>query len=114
MTRLYGIPNCDTVKKARRWLEQQQQDVEFHDFRKDGLELEQIQTWLEQVGVELLLNKRSTTWKQLSDDEKAQAQTAQCAALLQAKPTLIKRPVLDIDGDIHIGFKAELYSQIFS
>jgi len=93
MTSLYGIPNCDTVKKARVWLSNAGVDAHFHDFRKDGLEKTLVQEWIDAVGVELLVNKRSTTWKQLSDAEKSKALGAESADILTQYPTLIKRPV---------------------
>lgn len=113
MTTLYGIPNCDTVKKARRWLEEQGHGFRFHDFRKDGLSIDQIEAWLTQLGADVLVNKRSTTWKQLDENDKALVGTNQTAQLLAANPTLIKRPVLDIEGTVQVGFKADIYQDIF-
>lgn len=110
---IYGISNCDTVKKARNWLQQHSIDFTFHDFRKDGISNDQLDRWLRAVGGDLLINKRSTTWKGLNDAEKQQAEQTPLP-LLQAKPTLIKRPVLDIDGTIEIGFKDSRYTQLFN
>lgn len=112
---LYGIKNCDTVKKARKWLEQNGINYRFHDVRADGLSLEKIQHWLDKLGAEALVNKRSTTWKSLDKDEQAQAlEAGSAAALLQDKPTLIKRPVLETGAALHLGFKAEHYQTLFS
>lgn len=112
-TKLYGIKNCDTVKKARQWLDQQGIEHQFHDFRVDGLEASRIDAWRQQVSWEALLNKRSTTWKQLDDAGKAGVNSDTVTSLLLANPTLIKRPVLEHSGDIHIGFKAAEYATIF-
>jgi len=115
MITVYGISNCDSVKKARKWLEQYALEYRFHDFRKDGLEQATIEAWLANDGVELatLLNKRSTTWKQL-DPEAQQSAEGDAAALMAEHPTLIKRPVL-IQGDtILVGFKEAAYQQLLS
>lgn len=95
------------------WLQSNAVDFTFHDFRKDGLSAEQVACWLNAVGSDVLINKRSTTWKNLSDAEKQQAEHAPQALLLE-RPTLIKRPVLDIDGRIEIGFKDTRYSALFN
>ncbi|MDO3385799.1 ArsC family reductase [Gilvimarinus sp. SDUM040013] len=111
---LYGIKNCDTVKKARKWLDQADVAYHFHDLRSDGLSERQVQGWLAAVGTDTLINKRSTTWKGLNDIEKAQALQADSAtAILLNNPTLIKRPVLECNGNVHIGFKAEHYHTLF-
>ncbi|MGJ8669456.1 MAG: Spx/MgsR family RNA polymerase-binding regulatory protein [Oceanococcus sp.] len=105
MITLYGIPNCDTVKRARQTLQLAGLDFQFHDFRRDGVELEQIQTWLEQLG-DAVINRRGTTWRKLSDDEKQRAESS-AATLLCEHPALIKRPVIDKDGDLRLGFAAK-------
>ncbi|KJV05643.1 ArsC family reductase [Methylocucumis oryzae] len=105
---LYGIKNCDTVKKARQWLTDHHIDYRFHDFRSDGLNPELLSAWLKQVGLEVLLNRSSTSFKQLSDaDKHASTDEAKAHALILATPTLIKRPVLDLDGRIIVGFNAK-------
>ncbi|MFB9886994.1 ArsC family reductase [Balneatrix alpica] len=109
MLTLYGIPNCDTVKKARKWLEGQQLDYRFHDFRKDGLDNAQLQQWCKQLGWEALINTRGTTWRKLSDSERQVSNSEQAIALMLANPSLIKRPVLDTGTTLHLGFKPELY-----
>ena len=112
MITLYGIANCDTVRKAKKWLETHNLAYQFHDFRKDGLDQKTIETWLQKVDLNTLVNKRSTTWKQLSDEEKtALMEQGQIEILLQ-HPTLIKRPVLVKDDQILVGFKEELIKSL--
>lgn len=114
MTRLYGIKNCDTVKKARAWLDMRKISYEFHDFRLDGLTADQVDAWLRDLGVKTLINKSSTTWKQLSPEQQAIALGGQATALILAFPTLIKRPVLTQGESITLGFKPEQYERIFA
>ncbi len=114
MTTLYGIKNCDTVKKARKWLDANGSDYTFHDFRVDGLSAEQVQSWVEPLGWEALVNKRSTTWKQLDDSTKAALNNASVIEVILESPTLIKRPLLDVDGAISVGFKAAEFEQKFA
>ena len=114
MTTLYGIKNCDTIKKARKWLSDQNIEFTFHDYRVDGLE----QAWLEQteqqLGWEQLLNKRGTTFRQLSDEQKQDLNKSKAIALMLDHPAMIKRPVLIHQEQYFLGFKAEQYSGIFS
>lgn len=110
---LFGISNCDTVRKARRWLEQRDLAYRFHDFRKDGLTSRQIKSWLKQVDWEALLNKRGRTWRELSEQDKKVHSANQAVDLCVRYPALIKRPVLDNGGNIEIGFDPERYSQLF-
>lgn len=113
MITLYGIPNCDTVKKARTWLADNNIEFTFHDFRKDGLTAAQVDTWLTNLGCDTLINKRSTSWKALSDEVKTSLNDATAASLVVASPTLIKRPLLDRDGSYSVGFKAADYQALF-
>jgi len=124
LTTIYGIPNCDSVRKARQWLEAHQIDYRFHDFRVDGLDSDMLIKWLATLPMTALLNKRSTSWKQLNDNEKEilqhadiddNASTAQQAAvaLLTANPTLIKRPVLDTGQQLMVGFSDNTYNGAF-
>lgn len=117
MTTLFGIKNCDTVKKARRWLDANGPDYTFHDFREDGLNAAKVKTWLKQVDSQLLINKRSTTWKQLSDDEKAlfesEALSKPAIDLVIENPALIKRPVLESNQAVTVGFKENEYKALF-
>jgi arsenate reductase len=115
MITLYGIPNCDTVKKARTWLTQQGLDFTFHDFKKQGIDEATLRTWIASIGLDKLINRAGTTWRALDDAEKALAANADSAiALLQAKPSLIKRPVLDNAGKLRVGFKEADYATEFS
>ena len=111
---LYGIPNCDTVKKARAWLDAQGVAYSFHDFKKQGLDQSLAQGWLREIGPELLINRKGTTWRGLSDDRKAQAETSAGAlALMLESPSVIKRPVLDRDGALSVGFAPDTYKTYF-
>ncbi|TAA48645.1 ArsC family reductase [Corallincola spongiicola] len=113
MTLLFGIKNCDTVRKARSWLEQNQQEYQFHDFRTDGLDEKTLKKWVDHLGWESLLNKRSTSFRQLTDQQKLVDNAEDAIALMLATPTLIKRPVLSFNDHIQIGFKPEAYQQLF-
>jgi arsenate reductase len=110
---VYGIKQCDTVKKACHWLEQHDAEFDFHDFRIDGLEYEQVARWLDLLGADILINRRSTTFRQLDNDTKDQLGEAPVDVLLQ-HPTLIKRPVLEHDTTVAVGFSDNQYRQIFS
>ncbi|MFJ5380880.1 ArsC family reductase [Cupriavidus sp. CER94] len=111
---LYGIPNCDTVKKARTWLESNGVDYTFHDFRKQGVDEQMLRAWLKHVPLATLLNKKGTTYRALSDADKAKADNeAGAVALMQTSPSLIKRPVLDRDGKVSVGFSADTYASLF-
>lgn len=114
MITLYGIKNCDTVKKARTWLEQKKVDYRFHDFRADGLSEAQVKNWISEIGLETLVNKRSTTWKELDENTKNNFNEANAAAVISAHPTLIKRPLLDTGKQKHVGFKDTEYTSIFN
>ena len=113
MTTLYGINNCDTVKKARNWLEANNRDYTFHDFRTDGITAAQVQYWVETLGWEILVNKRSTTWKQLDEDTKLNLNNSSVVDVILASPTLIKRPLLELNGALSVGFKAADYEHKF-
>lgn len=110
---LYGIKNCDTVKKARAWLDAHHIEYRFHDFRGDGLDLKLAQSWLQDIGVDELINKRGTTWKQLDEKTRATLTTSNAAALIVVHPTLIKRPLLDIGHQRFVGFSDAMYRDIF-
>ena len=111
---IYGIKNCDTVKKARQWLAANGSDYAFVDVREDGVDKTEIQRWIDVAGIDVVVNKRSTTWKQLSDKQKEGLNEATALDLLLANPTLVKRPVLTIDDSVFIGFKADQYHAIFN
>ena len=111
---LYGIPNCDTVKKARTHLDEIGISYIFHDYRKDGITPEKIKSWLKSVPLEKLLNKASTTYKELSDKEKeAVVNKAKAIKIMVKNPTIIKRPVLEKDSEVvlAVGFKPEWYEE---
>ncbi|GAB7128398.1 ArsC family reductase [Silvimonas sp. JCM 19000] len=113
--KLYGIPNCDTVKKARTWLTEQGQHYDWHDFKKQGIDTVLLQSWVNAIGWEPLLNRQGTTWRKLDDATKAGVTDAASAiAVMQANPSVIKRPVLDRDGKISVGFKPEQYQALFA
>jgi Spx/MgsR family transcriptional regulator len=107
---LYGIKNCDTVKKAQKWLEKNQREYRFHDLRIDGIRTETIATWIEQIGWETVLNKRSTSWRNLDNAVQQGLNAENITSLLQENPTLIKRPVLDVGGIISVGFNADTFN----
>ncbi len=112
--KLYGIPNCTTVKKARAWLAGHAHDVAFHDFKKQGVDAAWLRDVIRQTGWQALLNTRGTTWRKLSDAEKTAAGNEVGAmALMLAQPSVIKRPVLEIKGRYHLGFAEEQYQTLF-
>ena len=114
MVTLYGIKNCDTIKKARNWLNERGIDYRFHDYRADGIDAETIEQWLLHVDWEILLNRRGTTWRKLEPEVQAATNRDNVVALLLEYPATIKRPVLDIDNVISVGFKSEYYENIFN
>ena len=114
MTTIYGIKNCDTMKKAFRWLDEHNVAYKFHDYRKDGLDKALIESWVAQLGWEQVVNKRGTTWRQLDKDVQETMNSETVINVLMEKPAMIKRPLLDHDGNLTLGFKAEQYSAIFN
>lgn len=111
---LYGIPNCDTVKKARSWLDANGIEYAFHDFKKNGITHALIAGWLRELPWDVLLNRKGTTWRKLDDGQKAGiVDAAGATALMLASPSVIKRPVLAGAGKTSVGFSADLYQQIF-
>ena len=110
---IFGIKNCDTVKKARRWLDANDVDFTFHDFRQEGLKQETIEVWLRKVSWETLLNKRGMTWRQLDDPRKEQMNETIAIELMLENPTLIKRPVMTVNDDCFVGFKEADYAAYF-
>lgn len=112
--KLFGIPNCNTVKKARLWLVDHAIDIPFHDFRKQGVSEELLESWLKQVDWEQLVNRRGTTWRQLPDEAKAAVcDNASAITLMLEKPSIIKRPVLEKDGKVTLGFEESVYQSLF-
>ncbi|MCU0810599.1 MAG: ArsC family reductase [Thiobacillaceae bacterium] len=112
--KLFGIPNCTTVKKARAWLAEHGHDVPFHDFRKQGVDAAWLRQVCKQTGWQALLNTRGTTWRKLSDAEKAAAgDEAGAIELMLTQPSVIKRPVLELNGRYHLGFAEDQYQALF-
>ena len=114
MAILYGIKNCDTVRKARRWLDAQGVDYRFHDLRADSLDPAELNRWVARVGWEALVNRRGTTWRQLPEAERADLDGDKAVALMLAHPTLIKRPVLVSGDDVAVGFSEADYTKRLS
>lgn len=113
--KLYGIPNCDTVKKARTWLTDNNITVDFHDFKKHGLSAELAQQWLKQSSWEQLINRKGTTWRSLTDAQKVITDNVAAQHLMLEKTSVIKRPLLERDGKLlHIGFDEAAYQKIFN
>lgn len=113
MIELYGIPNCDTVKKARKWLESSDIDFTFHNFKKEGVTVSQLEDWIAKASLDVVLNKRGTTWRKLPDEVKQDLDHDKALQLMAENPSMIKRPVLILqDGSVHIGFKPEQYAEI--
>ena len=112
MITLYGIKACDTVKKARNYLDANKLDFHYHDFRIDGLEKEKLSAWIKAVGWKVLLNTRSTSWRQLADEKKQDIDEQSAQALMMENPTLIKRPVLETTTEVLVGFKEEIYQKL--
>ncbi|NLS55386.1 ArsC family reductase [Hafnia alvei] len=112
---LYGIKNCDTIKKAKKWLEEQQVAYQFHDYRADGLDAKLLRTFIEQLGWEALLNTRGTTWRKLNESVRQSINNADSAAeLMLAQPAIIKRPLLVHNHRMLLGFNPDQYTQFLA
>lgn len=111
---LYGIKNCDTVKKARKWLDLHNIDYTFHDFREDGLDPDAVQTWIDELGWQNLVNRRSQSWKSLHEKARLDMDDAGAFKAVLSHPTLIKRPLLDTGQQRYTGFSAASYAKIFN
>lgn len=111
---LYGIPNCDTVKKARTWLEQHGVAYVFHDYKKAGIDRARLEGWVAEHGWQTVLNRAGTTFRALPDAEKADLDAGKAVGLMLAQPSMIKRPVLDLGDRTLVGFKPELYEAAFA
>lgn len=112
-TTLYGITTCDTVRKARAWLDGQGIACRFHDFRAGGLEASRLEAWLDALGWEAVLNRQSASFRALPEADRAGLDRAKAAALILANPTLVKRPVLEHGGGVSVGFRPEIYAGLF-
>ena len=107
---IYGIKNCDTMKKPRAWLDGHGVAYAFHDYKTAGIGRGVLQAWSKAVGWEVLLNRAGTTFRKLADADKAGLTEARAIALMIAQPSMIKRPVLDVNGRLIVGFKSEIYA----
>lgn len=115
MITLYGIPNCDTVKKARNWLTDQGIDYQFHDFKKQGVSERQLQAWIQAVGWEKLVNRQGTTWRKLdAAAQSAVKDAASASTLMRANTSVIKRPVVEWGSQITVGFDAGAWAALAS
>jgi len=110
---LYGIPNCDTVKKARTWLADKGVDYAFHDYKKAGADAAQVAGWVARAGLDKVLNRAGTTFKKLPEADKANLDAEKAVALMVANPSMIKRPIVEHDGGLLVGFKPEEWGQVF-
>lgn len=112
---IYGIPNCDTMKKARAWLAEHGIDATFHDYKKEGIDKARLERWCKEAGWETVLNRAGTTFRKLSEADKQGLDQKKAIALMVDQPSLIKRPVLDIGGKrLFVGFKPESYAAAFA
>lgn len=112
-TTLFGIPNCDTMKKARRWLEANDVLYTFHDYKKSGVPEQELKQWVKKVGWEVLVNRRGTTWRKLDDDIKDNIDEASSIKIMIENPSSIKRPVLETEDQLLVGFSEETYKEAF-
>ena len=111
---LYGIKNCDTMKKARAWLDARGVAYMFHDYKTQGIDRARLDAWIRELGWEVLLNRAGTTFRKLPDAEKENLTERKAVALMLAHPSAIKRPVLDLGSRRVVGFKPELYASTFA
>ncbi len=114
MIRLYGIPNCDTMKKARAWLADHGVEYQFHDYKKEGIDEATLRGWADQVGWETLLNRRGMMWRRLPQETRDSMNGQKALEVMLETPSIIKRPVLEMGGKIHVGFSPEQYEALFA
>jgi arsenate reductase (glutaredoxin) len=114
MIKMYGIPNCDTIKKARKWLDANGVAYEFHDYKKSGVPEAELKKWVKKAGWETLLNRRGTTWRKLDDKTKDSINESSAIKLMLAQPSIIKRPVLVAGKTLLVGFDEESYKKLKS
>ena len=112
MTTLYGISNCDTCRKAKKWFNENRITFDFFDFRKNELTQTKIETWIDRIGLDKLINRRGTTWRNLPDELRDQIHGPQNVNVLNQFPTLMKRPIIEIDDHFLVGFDASVIKQI--
>jgi arsenate reductase (glutaredoxin) len=108
---MYGIKNCDTIKKARGWLDANSVAFAFHDYKAEGVDPARLARWCDLVGWEVLLNRAGTTFRKLAEADRADLDAAKAQALMLAQPSMIKRPVLEHPGGVLVGFKPDLYAE---
>jgi arsenate reductase len=108
---LFGIKNCDTMKKARAWLDSHGVEYAFHDYKVDGVDAADLARWIAQAGWETVLNRAGTTFRKLPDGDKEGLNERKALALMLAQPSMIKRPVLDLGGKLLVGFKPDIYAK---
>ncbi|BAO44548.1 ArsC family reductase [Thiolapillus brandeum] len=114
MIQLYGIPNCDTMRKARKWLQDHGIEYQFHDYKKLGIDEPRLREWMAKVGWETLLNRRGMMWRKLSQEQRDTIDEASALQLMTGIPSIIKRPVLVTeDGHIEVGFSEDRYKELF-
>jgi arsenate reductase len=113
MTTIYGIKNCDTMKKARTWLDSKKLAYSFHDYKVSGIDKTTLEGWAKTMGWEILLNRAGTTFKKLPEADKVELTEKKAIALMLAQPSMIKRPVLEAKGKLTVGFKPEVYKKLF-
>jgi len=111
MIEIYGIKNCDTMKKAFRWLDDNKIEYRFHDYKKEGLEISMAKAWIDQLGWESVINKRGTTWRKLDEETKNTMDNEKAIEVIVNHSSMIKRPLLIQNGAIYLGFNAEEYAQ---
>jgi Spx/MgsR family transcriptional regulator len=111
---IYGIKNCDTMKKARDWLDRKGITYAFHDYKAEGIDRSHLETWTDRAGWEIVLNRAGTTFKMLDDADKVDLNREKAIGLMLAQPSMIKRPVLEADGKLIVGFKPEIYEEAFA
>lgn len=112
MIKIYGIPNCDTMKKARRWLEANGIEYDVHDYKKLGVPEKNLKNWVKQTGWETILNKRGTTWRKLDDEVKDNIDEAAAIQVMLNNPSIIKRPVLESGKLLLVGFNEDRYKRL--
>ncbi len=112
MITIYGIPNCDSIKKARKWLKENKLDYSFHDYKKHGVPETELKAWVKKLGWEVLLNKRGTTWRKLDDTVKDSVDETAAIQIMLDNPSIIKRPVLVSNKTLLVGFNSDEYSQL--
>ncbi len=110
---IYGIKNCDTMKKARAWLDARGVAYRFHDYKAEGIDAASLMRFVDALGWEAVLNRAGTTFRALPDADKQGIDAARAVALMQAQPSMIKRPILDRDGALTAGFKPDIYETLF-